>query len=55
MNNKNFLGLKNDSDKLIDVKISLGNILSAPSEIINQIKKVIKADQEGLLNDFIDY
>jgi hypothetical protein len=58
MNNEklqNFLGLENDSDQLIDVKMSLGNITSAPSEILDQLKKVIKVDQEGLLNDFIDY
>jgi hypothetical protein len=58
MNDKkleNFLGLENDSDQLIDVKMSLGNITSAPSEILDQLKKVIKVDQEGLLNDFIDY
>ena len=52
---ENFLGLENDSDQLIDVKMSLGNITSAPSEILDQLKKVIKVDQEGLLNDFIDY
>jgi hypothetical protein len=52
---QNFLGLENDSDQLIDVKISLGNITSAPSEILDQLKKVITVDQEGLLNDFIDY
>jgi len=58
MNDKkleNFLGLENDSDQLIDVKMSLGNITSAPSEILDQLKKIIEVDQEGLLNDFIDY
>jgi hypothetical protein len=52
---QDFLELENDSDQLIDVKMSLGNITSAPSEILDQFKKVIKVDQEGLLNDFIDY
>jgi len=58
MNDKkleNFLGLENDSDQLINIKMSLGNITSAPSEILDQLKKIIKVDQEGLLNDFIDY
>lgn len=52
---QNFLGLEDDSDQLIDVKMSLGNVTSAPSEILDQLKTIIKADQEGLLNDFIDY
>lgn len=49
------LGLENDSNQLIDVKMSLGNVTSAPSEILDQFKKIIEVDQEGLLNDFIDY
>ncbi len=52
---QDFLGLENGSDQLIDVKISLGNVTSAPSEILGQLKAIVKADQEGLLNDFIDY
>lgn len=52
---QNFLGLENNSDQLIDVKMSLGNVTSAPSEVLDQLKKVIIVDREGLLNDFIDY
>ncbi len=45
----------NDNDKLVDVKLSVGNVTSAPSEIIDQVKDIIKADQDGMLKDFVDF
>ena len=44
-----------DDDQLIDVKLSLGNITSAPSEILAQVKEVVRADRDGMLNDFVDF
>lgn len=44
-----------DKDPLIDVKLSLGNATSAPSEILDQVKEVIRADKDGMLDDFVDF
>lgn len=44
-----------DDDQLVDVKLALGNITSAPSEILAQVKEIVRADQDGLLNDFVDF
>lgn len=44
-----------DNDQLVDVKLSLGNITSAPSEILDQVKEIIRADKDDMLDDFIDF
>ncbi len=57
MNNKKLQAYfeLSDGDTLVDVKLALGNATSAPSEILNQIKEVIRADKDGMLNDFVDF
>ena len=43
------------SKELLDVKLSLGKTTIAPSEIEDQLRSIIKDDEDGKLNDFIDY
>lgn len=47
---KEFLGVPD----LIDVKVSINGI-ATPEEILRQMARVIKLDQQGLLTEFIDY
>lgn len=52
---QDFLELDDDNNALIDMKMSLGNAMSSPSEILNQIKAVTEAGKAGKLNNFVDF
>lgn len=51
---QHYLGL-DTSDPIIDLKMSIEDSKSSPKELLEQVKKVIIADKENLLTDFVDY
>lgn len=51
---QNFLGIDSENS-VIDIKLSIENNRSTPEDLLSQVKKVIDADNEGILTDFVDY
>ena len=49
-----FLG-SDPKDSAVDIKLSIENNRSTPEELLSQVKRVIDADKDNILTDFIDY
>jgi hypothetical protein len=43
------------TNKTIDISPTIGDSTYSTSEIIEQMEKVVKADNRGKLNDFVDF